>query len=217
MRRLYVSNNAIKKYGYNHFRNFTFNNYCDIADKKLKELEDGLLIIANSEINDPNKDIFIFIDETDINFATYDDIEDIRLKIELSYHSQFFNMKKICELASINYQTYRNWKNSYKPFNDDKIKKLLNAMINTTKDIEESLISLSSKTVDSKNGPIVVGNKYFFSELCNGDEPLDELIDSGSIAVWDERLDNEVIVEFKVIEKNNDNLLRTLIKITDIF
>ena len=178
MKRLYVSNNAIKKYGYNHFRNFTFNNYCDIADKKLKELEDGLLIIANSEINDPNKDIFILIDETDINFATYNDIEDIRLEIELSYHSQFFNMKKICELASVNYQTYRNWKNSYTSFSSDKIKKLLIAMTSITKDIKDSLICLCPKTLNGKNGPIIVGNKYFFSELCNGDESLDDLIDS---------------------------------------
>lgn len=217
MRRLYVSRKAIQKYGYDHFRNFSFNNYCAIADLDFKELDDGLLIIANSNINDPNKDIFLQADESDNNFSHFTDIENIRLEIELAYHSQYFNMKKICELANINYQVYRNWKNSYKPFNDDKIKKLLNAMLNTTKDIENSLISLSPKTVDSKNGNITVGNKYFFSELCNGDEPLDELIDSGSIAIWSERLDHEVIAEFEVVEKNNDNLLRTLIKITDIF
>lgn len=73
------------------------------------------------------------------------------------------------------------------------------------------------KKINTKNGLIIVGNRYFISELCNGDESLDELIDSGAIAIWSERLDHEVIVEFKVIEKNNDNLLRTLIKVTDLF
>lgn len=217
MGKLYVSRKAIQKYGYDYFVNFSYNKYCALADQDFKELEDGLLIIANSEINDPDRDIFLQVDESDNEFSQFNNIEDIRLEIELAYHSQYFNMKKICELANINYQVYRNWKNSCKPFNDDKIKKLLNAMINTTKDIENSLISLSPKTVDSKNGPIVVGNKYFFSEICNGDEPLDELINSGSIAVWDERLEYEVIAEFEVIEKNKDNLLRTLIKITDLF
>lgn len=216
MGRLYISKKAIQKYGYDHFKNIGFNNYRDIADDDFKELDDGLLIVANSTINDPDKDIFVQADETDNEFSQFHDIENIRLEIELAYHAQYFNMKKICELACINYQVYRNWKNSYKPFNDDKIKKLLSTMINITKDIEDSLISLSPKTVDSKNGTIVIGNKYFFSELCNGDEPLDELIESGSIAVWDKRLEHEVIVEFKVIEKN-DNILRTLIKVTDIF
>lgn len=217
MGKLYVSKKAIQKYGYDHFKNFNYNNYCNIADGSFKELDDGLLIIANSEINDPDKDIFLQVDETDNEFSQFNNIEEIRSEIDLVYYSQFFNMKKICEKSNVLYQTYRNFKNNCAPLSINKIKALLNTMKNVTKDIDESLISLLPKTVDSKNGPITVGNKYFFSELCNGNESLEELIDSGSIAVWDERLEHEVIVEFKVIEKNKDNLLRTLIKITDLF
>ena len=171
---------------------------------------------ANSEINDPNKDIFIFVDETDINFATYDDIEDIRLEIELSYHSQFFNMKKICELASVNYQTYRNWKNSYTSFSPDKIKKLLIAMTSITKDIKDSLICLCPKTLNGKNGPIVIGKQYFFEDLCCGDENLVELLESGAIAIWDTRVEHEIIVEFKIIEMNFENYLKSIVEIVDM-
>ena len=37
-------------------------------------------------------------------------------------------MKAICELAGVNYQTFRGWKNNGYPMSDEKLKKILDTM-----------------------------------------------------------------------------------------
>ena len=44
-------------------------------------------------------------------------------------------MKEVCELAGVNYQTFRNWKYSKKYLSDKIINELLNAMKKITEDI----------------------------------------------------------------------------------
>lgn len=206
MKKLFISNEAISKYGFGHFKNFNYDALVRMADDDFKELEDGLLIIKD------DNDILIQATEADDKF---NDIEDIRYEIELIYHSQFFNMKSICEYTGIKYQTYRNWKNNNQSFGNDKIKKLLNAMIDVSKEIENSIIDMNPMTLET-NEHIVIGNRYRFSELWNGDGDGEELLDSGSIALWSERVNDEAIIEFSVIEKDENDILNTLVKVIDI-
>ena len=67
------------------------------------------------------------------------------------------------------------------------------------------------------NEHVVIGNRYRFSELWTGDGDGEELLDSGSIALWSDRLDEEIIIEFSVIEKDENDILNTLVKVTDIY
>lgn len=48
--------------------------------------------------------------------------------------SQYFNMKAICELAGVNYQTFRSWKNNGYSFSDKKLIALIEAMKSVCKD-----------------------------------------------------------------------------------
>lgn len=207
MKKLLISNEAICKYGYGHFKDFNYDQLDSIADDDFKELDDGLLIIKD------DGDILVQATETD---ETFNNIESIRYEIELIYHSQFFQMKSICENSGIKYQTYRNWKNNKQSFGIDKIKKMLNTMIQVSKSIESSLIELNPMTLET-NEHVVIGNRYRFSELWNGDGDGEELLDSGSIALWSNRLDDEAIIEFSIIEKDENNILNTLVKVTDIY
>lgn len=42
--------------------------------------------------------------------------------------SKYFNMKSICELANVNYQTFRGWKNNGYSMSDEKLIKIIAAM-----------------------------------------------------------------------------------------
>ena len=58
---------------------------------------------------------------------------------------------------------------------------------------------------------IKIGNKYYLGELVKGDEDLEEIVESGTIAV-----DETNIVEFVVSDLDNDNLLDCLVVIKSI-
>lgn len=219
MKKMYVSKKAIMKYGYDYFKNFSFNNYYDIADQELKELDDGLLIIANSEINDPDKDIFVFADETDINFATYYNIEKIRLEIELVYYSQFFSMKRVCETSDVSYQTYRNFKNNCAPLSTNKIKTLLNTMIKISNNLNNELIQLNPSTFYYNElfpEHIAIHHNYRFGQLCNGDGDIGELLNSGSVSIWNDRIKDSQNIDFIVAIEDKEDSLNTIVRITDI-
>lgn len=47
--------------------------------------------------------------------------------------SKYFNMKAICELAGVNYQTFRSWKNNGYSMSDEKLLKIIEAMKLVTK------------------------------------------------------------------------------------
>lgn len=62
---------------------------------------------------------------------------------------------------------------------------------------------------------IEVGESYYFGELVNGDGDLDELLESGCVAIYDEEIEEERIVEFEIVE-NDENILDTVVKVTCI-
>lgn len=47
--------------------------------------------------------------------------------------SKYFNMKAICELAGVNYQTFRGWKNNGYSMADDKLIMIIETMKNICK------------------------------------------------------------------------------------
>lgn len=60
---------------------------------------------------------------------------------------------------------------------------------------------------------IEVGAELYFGQLWDGDGDGEELLQSGTIAVYEG--DDERVVAFEVVEQNN--ILNTLIRVTDIY
>ena len=59
---------------------------------------------------------------------------------------------------------------------------------------------------------IKIGNKYYLGELVNGDEDLEEIIESGAIGV-----DEKDVVEFVVTDLDKENLLDSLVVVKSIY
>lgn len=62
---------------------------------------------------------------------------------------------------------------------------------------------------------IKIGAELYFGQLWDGNGDGKELLESGSIGIWNEEEEDEVIIDFEVIEPNED-ILQTLVKITDM-
>ena len=128
MEKLYISDEAIEKYGYAHFRGFEHDDFKLVATwGEFIELEDGLLLNR-----DDDDYYYISANEDDCSF---NDIESLSNKIELAYMAQFFNMKAICQKANISYETYRNMTKG-SSFAEEKAKKLLCTMKEICEEIE---------------------------------------------------------------------------------
>ena len=57
---------------------------------------------------------------------------------------------------------------------------------------------------------IKVGNTYYFGQLWDGEGEGYELLESGSIGI------DDTIVEFKVLEENKDDILKSIVEVTDL-
>lgn len=127
--KLFVSDEAIEKYGYAHFRRFEYDDFNLIATwGEFVELEDGLLLNR-----DDMDDYYLQVSEDDCSF---NDIEGLANKIELAYNTQFFNMTSVCELAKVNYSTFKGWKNNGLGMSEKKVIQLLKAMKEICEGIE---------------------------------------------------------------------------------
>ena len=58
---------------------------------------------------------------------------------------------------------------------------------------------------------ITIGGKYYFGQLWDGNGDCNDLLDECSVS-----LNNEDVVEFKIIERN-ENALDTIVEVTDIY
>ncbi len=127
--KLFISDEALEKYGYAHFKGFEYEDFKSIATwGEFIELEDGLLLNR-----DDMDDYYIQATEDDCSF---NDIEDLVNKIELAYNTQFFNMTKVCEVAKVNYNTFKGWKNNGLCMSEKKIIQILKTMKEISNDIE---------------------------------------------------------------------------------
>lgn len=64
---------------------------------------------------------------------------------------------------------------------------------------------------------IEIGNTYYFGQLWDGEYDGEELLDSCEICVEDESDDIPIIVGFKRIKENNEDILQTIIEVTNIY
>ena len=68
---------------------------------------------------------------------------------------------------------------------------------------------------------VVRGAVYYFGQLWNGNGDGQEILESGSIAMWDEKLefdpygDNWVTVDFEIV-REAENILDTTVKVVNI-
>lgn len=121
--KLYISDEALEKYGYAYFKDMEADDYRYEANDDFKELEDGLLLSRDDMYN-----IYIQANEYDESFNDIDDIQNI---IYIDSHINVFNMIEICKRAGIAESTYRNWRSKgYKGLSDYKISRLVEEMKN---------------------------------------------------------------------------------------
>ncbi len=119
--KLYISDEALEKYGYAYFKDMEADDYRYEANDDFKELEDGLLLSRDDMYN-----IYLQANECDESFNDIDDIQDI---IYIDSHINVFNMIEICKRAGIAESTYRNWRSKgYKGLSDYKISRLVEEM-----------------------------------------------------------------------------------------
>lgn len=62
---------------------------------------------------------------------------------------------------------------------------------------------------------VVPGNIFYFGELWDGNGYGEELLESGCIGMYDEDQEQEVVVDFEVIERDI-HILKTLVRVIDI-
>lgn len=119
--KLFISDEALEKYGYAYFKGMEADNFKGIASNEFIELEDGLILSRDDMYN-----IYLSANEYDESFNDIDDIQDI---IYIDSHINVFNMIEICKRAEIVESTYRNWRSKgYKGLSDYKISRLVEEM-----------------------------------------------------------------------------------------
>lgn len=119
--KLYISDEALEKYGYAYFKDMEADDYKAIASNEFIELEEGLLLSRDDMYN-----LYLSANEDDESFNDINDIQDI---IYIDSHITVFNMIEICKRAGIAESTYRNWRSKgYKGLSDYKISRLVEEM-----------------------------------------------------------------------------------------
>ena len=63
---------------------------------------------------------------------------------------------------------------------------------------------------------VEVAKEYYLGQLVDGSEDLDDILDSETVSM-DAEDGTEVVVEFEVINRNEDDLLKTEVKVKDIY
>lgn len=80
---------------------------------------------------------------------------------------------------------------------------------------DAKVVKTESYILGSKNY-VEVGEEYYLGQLVDGSEDLESILDSETVAMYTED-GKQVVVDFKVINKNEDDLLKTEVKVTDIY
>lgn len=119
--KLFISDEALEKYGHAYFKGMEADDYKAIASNEFIELEEGLLLSRDDMYN-----LYLSANEDDESFNDINDIQDI---IYIDSHITVFNMIEICKRAGIAESTYRNWRSKgYKGLSDYKISRLVEEM-----------------------------------------------------------------------------------------
>lgn len=64
---------------------------------------------------------------------------------------------------------------------------------------------------------IEVGETYRFADLWSGNGDEAEIFESGAVWIGNDEDDMPIVADFKVIEEDKENIICSLVKITDIF
>ena len=74
------------------------------------------------------------------------------------------------------------------------------------------------KEVKAYNGQIIkVGETNSFADLWSGDGNEEELLESGAMSVaYDKELDEIIIADFEIVDKDEENIIQSIIRITDL-
>lgn len=116
--------------------------------------------------------------------------------------SEFFNMKKICELANVNYSTFRGWKNQDRPLSIEKLKSISFAMNKAHLNEHEQINKITLRDLTSVIKIEGITKVYYqledglHYELGYGEEKTEWYVDKEKL------LNSEVV---KILSHNNIN------------
>lgn len=213
-RRLFISEKAIEKLGYNFFLNLDAYDFVDEIDTTTE--------YGYSVYKDDMDDIYVYVNEKDETFIEINYlIEEYREKL-LIEKSEIFNMRAICELADVPYQTYRTWKAKGYGLNEKRTLALLTAM-------KDAIDVDFGKTNAEKIADEIVGEEMTLLELDNDMEHYNDfvsaldhngavdLLEDGNIAYVYNVYEHEgILVWFDIVGEPEKLGVNTLIKITSV-
>lgn len=79
---------------------------------------------------------------------------------------------------------------------------------------EKAMIETLSYVLGTKT-EVEEGKEYYFGELYDG-EDMEEILSSGCVAMWDDAIEEERIVDFDVVELDENDLLSTMVRVKEI-
>ena len=214
MKKLFISEKAIEKLGYNFFLDLDVYNFVDEIDTTTE--------YGYSVYKDDMEDIYVYVDEADEDFIETDDlIKEYRQKL-LVEKSEIFSMRAICELADVPYQTFRTWKAKGYGLSDERVLALLTAMKNAV-DVD------FGETTAEKIASEIVGEEMTLLELDNDMEQYNDfvsaldhngavdLLEDGNIAYTYNVYEFEgILVWFDIVGEPEKLGVNTLLKITSV-
>ena len=71
---------------------------------------------------------------------------------------------------------------------------------------------------DYETGQIIkVGETYRFADIWSGDGDEEEILESGAMgAAYDKELDEFIVADFEIVYKDEENIIQSIIRITDL-
>lgn len=213
-RRLFISEKAIEKLGYNFFLNLDAYDFVDEIDTTTE--------YGYSVYKDDMEDIYVYVNKKDETFIEINYlIEEYREKL-LCEKSEIFNMRAICELADVPYQTFRTWKAKGYGLNKKRVLALLTTMKN-------AMNVDFGKTNAEKIADEIIGEEMTLLELDNDMEHYNDfvsaldhngavdLLEDGNIAYVYDIYENEgILIYFDIVGEPEKLGVNTLIKITSV-
>ena len=63
---------------------------------------------------------------------------------------------------------------------------------------------------------IKVGNEYYLKEIWDEVGEAEDILESGCVAYYDSDISDYVIIDFEIVETNDDEILNTVVRVTNI-
>lgn len=63
---------------------------------------------------------------------------------------------------------------------------------------------------------VEVGEEYYWGQLWYGNGDGKEILDSGSIAIYDNDKEEDVVIYFEIIDLDKEDIMKSMVRVTEI-